>query len=100
MGRNLTWNLLLATISIVLTLALFAFSLGAHMMQAEAFSEELSESIGVDADAIRPHLERMLQESNERLAFVVTTPLALISLLLVVRLVTDLRRDKTTRSPG
>ena len=97
MAWNLKWNLLLAMISIVLTLVSLDFNLSAHMMQAEAFSEELAESLRTDEDEIRPHLERILQRSGERNTMLFTIPLAMLSVLLTVRLITDRMRDNRTR---
>ncbi len=88
------WNLFLVTASIVMLLFFIGVGLVEHMAQADAITEELAPQIGIDEDIIRRELVGILRSQSVPHTVVYCSPLALLSILLVVRLIADIVKDR------
>jgi hypothetical protein len=92
------WNIFLGMVSIAMLVAFVGGGLGEHWIQAESVAEDLSPLIGVDKNIIRSHLESILQKGSVRRTVVLCSPLALLSILLMGRLIVDLVGHNKTHS--
>jgi len=80
------WNLLLVLVSTGSLIMFFGAELGGYMMQADYISEQLAPQIGVEVNVIRGPLQKILRDGSLLRAFGSSVPLALLSLLLMIRL--------------
>lgn len=88
------WDLFLVIVSLAMLVVFVGVVLTEHMMQAEAIAEDLSPQIDVDEDIIRSHLESILRSGSVRRTVIYCSPLALWSILLIVRLIADVGKKK------
>ena len=87
-------NVFLVIVSIAVLAVFVGVGLIEHMMEAEAIAEHLSAQIGVDEDILRSHLVSILRSGRVRRTVIYCSPLALWSILLIVRLIADVGKKK------
>lgn len=88
------WDLFLVIVSLAMLVVFVGVVLTEHMMQAEAIAEDLSPQIDVDEDIIRSHLESILRSGSVRRTVIYCSPLGLLSILLMARLIADVGKKE------
>lgn len=88
----MNWNMSLAVLSVVLLFFWAAAGFVEPFAMAESLAEKLAPRIGVDESALRAQLVILLRETAFYRTAVRCTPLALVSLLLIFRVLFDTGR--------
>ena len=93
------WNRFLATSSIVMWALVFGIGLAWPPTLSSNIAETLAPEINVDENVLRTHLYDILAKDRVWRAFIVSSPLAFISLLLVGTLVVGSARTRKKSEP-
>jgi hypothetical protein len=96
------WNLFLVIVSIAMMMIFIGVCFVLPATEAEVISEKLSPLIGIDKDTIRGHLEEILFDGGLYRTVISSSPLALLSILLITRLIVDNRQrgDQRRQASG
>lgn len=97
-NQNMRWNIILVVVSISLLLLFVGVGLTKHLMQAESVAEDLAPLIGVDKYILWDSLENILQRGSVRRTVVNNSPLAILSVLLIIRLISDFVKNEKVKN--
>jgi hypothetical protein len=91
------WNTFLLIVSVSMLLLWAGSGYIEHLMSADAIAAQLAPRIGVKEDLLRSNLHDILESGKMRRAVVYSTPWAIMSLLLMGRILADVVKKQRER---